>query len=137
MKILKVRQTTSNYMAYGELGRYPLNIHINVRMIGFLLKWKSSNTLSSNVYQLNFTLKESKDFRFNWLDHIFKTCNSTVINYLLDSKELESSHQCIKLQFKRILQDQFIRSWLSDMNTSSRGQFYGMFKNEFKLERSY
>jgi hypothetical protein len=124
-------------MAYGELGRYPLNIHINVRMIGFLLKWKSSNTLSSNVYQLNFTLKESKDFHFNWLDHIFKTCNSTVINYLLDSKELESSHQCIKLQFKRILQDQFIRSWLSDMNTSSRGQFYGMFKNEFKLERSY
>jgi hypothetical protein len=82
-------------------------------------------------------LKESKDFHFNWLDHIFKTCNSTVINYLLDSKELESSHQCIKLQFKRILQDQFIRSWLSDMNTSSRGQFYGMFKNEFKLERSY
>ena len=42
-KILKVRQTTSNYMVYGELGRYPLNIHINVRMIGFWLKLKSSN----------------------------------------------------------------------------------------------
>ena len=46
--ILKVRQTTSNYMVYGELGRYPLNIHINVRMIGFWLKLKSSNKLSSN-----------------------------------------------------------------------------------------
>ena len=56
------------------------------------------------------------------------------MNCLLDSKELESSHQCIKLQFKRILQDQFIQSWFSDMNKSSRGQFYGMFKNEFKLE---
>jgi hypothetical protein len=54
----------------------------------------------------------------------------------LDSKELESSHQCIKLQFKRILQDQFIQSWFSDMNKSSRGQFYGLFKNEFKLEPS-
>ena len=62
--ILKVRQTTSNYMVYGELGRYPLNIHINVRMIGFLLMLKSSNKLSSNVYQLLFTLKESKDFHF-------------------------------------------------------------------------
>ena len=69
---------------------------------------KSSNKLSSNVYQLLFTLKESKDFRFKWLDHIFKICNSTGMNYLLDSKELESSHQCIKLQFKRILQDQCI-----------------------------
>jgi hypothetical protein len=56
------------------------------------------------------------------------------MNYLLDSKELESSHQCIKLQFKRILQDQFIQSWFSVMNKSSRGQFYGLFKNEFKLE---
>ena len=56
------------------------------------------------------------------------------MNYVLDSKELESSHQCIKLQFKRILQDQFIQSWFSDMNKSSRGQLYGMFKNEFKLE---
>jgi hypothetical protein len=35
-------------MVYGELGRYPLNIHINVRMIGFWLKLKSSNKLSSN-----------------------------------------------------------------------------------------
>jgi hypothetical protein len=110
-------------MVYGELGRYPLNIHINVRMIGFWLKLKISNKLSSNVYQLLFTLKESKDLRFKWLDHIFKICNSTGMNYLLDSRELESSHQCIKLQFKRILQDQFIQSWFSDMNKSSRGHF--------------
>ena len=41
------------------------------------------------------------------------------MNYLLDSKELESSHQCIKLQFKRILQDQFIQSWFSDMNNGN------------------
>ena len=64
-------------MVYEELGRYPLNIYINVRMIGFLLKLKSSNKLSSNVYQLLFTLKESKDFRFKWFDHIFKICNPT------------------------------------------------------------
>ena len=78
-------------MVYGELGRYPLNNHINVRMIGFWLKLKISNKLSSNVYQLLFTLKESKDLRFKWLDHIFKICNSTGMNYLFVSKELESS----------------------------------------------
>jgi hypothetical protein len=57
-KILKVRQTTSNYMVYGELGRYPLNIHI--RMIVFWLELKSSNKLSSNVYQLLLTWKSQK-----------------------------------------------------------------------------
>ena len=55
-------------MVYGELGRYPLNIHINVRMIGFWLKLKSSNKLSSNVYLLLFTFKESKDLRVKFLN---------------------------------------------------------------------
>jgi hypothetical protein len=38
--ILKVRQTSSNYMVYWELGRNPLNIHINVSMIWILVKIK-------------------------------------------------------------------------------------------------
>ena len=38
------------------------------------------------------------------------------------------------MQFKRNLQDQFIQSWFSDRNKSSRGQFYVLLKNEFKLE---
>ena len=77
-KILKVRQTTSNYMVYGALGRDPLNIHINVRMIGFLLKLKSSNKLSSNVYQLLFTLKESKVSVLNGLIIFLKYASQQV-----------------------------------------------------------
>ena len=77
-KISKVSQTTSHYMVYGELGRYPLNIHINVRMIGFWLKLKSSSKLSSNVYQLLFTFKESKDLRVKWFEHIFNYATQQV-----------------------------------------------------------
>ena len=77
-KILKVSQTTSHYMVYGELGRYPLNIYINVRMIAFWLKLKSSNKLSSNVYQLLFTFKESKDLRVKWFDPIFNYATQQV-----------------------------------------------------------
>jgi hypothetical protein len=65
-------------MVYGELGRYPLNIHINVRMIVFWLKLKSSNKLSSNVYQLLFTFKESKDLRVKWFDPIFNYATQQV-----------------------------------------------------------
>jgi hypothetical protein len=75
-------------MVYGELGRYPLHIHINVRMIGFWLKLKSSDKLSRNVYQLLYILKESKDFRFKRLDHIFKICNPTGMNYYVSNCNL-------------------------------------------------
>jgi hypothetical protein len=65
-------------MVYGALGRDPLNIHINVRMIGFLLKLKSSNKLSSNVYQLLFTLKESKVSVLNGLIIFLKYASQQV-----------------------------------------------------------
>jgi hypothetical protein len=65
-------------MAYGELGRYSLNIYINVRMIGFWSKLKSSNKLSSSVHQLLFTIKESKDLRVKWFDHIFNYATQQV-----------------------------------------------------------
>ena len=35
---------------------------------------------------------------------------------------------------KQILSDQFIQKWHSDINNSSRGQFYSGFKNDFCLE---
>jgi hypothetical protein len=39
-----------------------------------------------------------------------------------------------KNMVKRILRDQFIQKWHSDINNSSRGQFYSGFKNDFCLE---
>jgi hypothetical protein len=32
------------------------------------------------------------------------------------------------------LQDQYIQKWFSDINNSSRGEYYSKFKTEFKLE---
>ena len=78
-KILKVRQTTSNYMVYGELGRYPLNIHINVRMIVFWLELKSSNKLSSNAYQLLLNLKEQNISILNGLVIFLKYATQQVL----------------------------------------------------------
>jgi hypothetical protein len=32
---MKVKKCTSNYIVYGELGRVPMSVHINAKMIGF------------------------------------------------------------------------------------------------------
>jgi hypothetical protein len=33
------------------------------------------------------------------------------------------------------LTDQYIQNWFSQIENSSRGEFYGIFKNEFNLEK--
>jgi hypothetical protein len=33
------------------------------------------------------------------------------------------------------LTDQYIQNWFNQIENSSRGEFYGIFKNEFNLEK--
>lgn len=37
-RILKLKSSTLNFMIYGELGRFPINIYVIKRMIAFWLK---------------------------------------------------------------------------------------------------
>ena len=52
-RILNVRLTMPNYIVYGELGRYPLEIRVKLRMVSFSFWTKlvqSENKLSSILY---------------------------------------------------------------------------------------
>jgi hypothetical protein len=40
----------------------------------------------------------------------------------------------LQVTIKHRLQDQYIQKWFSDINNSSRGEYYSKFKTEFKLE---
>lgn len=51
-RILKVKNSTTNYMVYCELGRVPLYITRYVRMIDYWLKLlKSDNCILKNCYE--------------------------------------------------------------------------------------
>jgi hypothetical protein len=39
-----------------------------------------------------------------------------------------------KSVFNQILRDQFVQKWLSDIYSSSHGQFYSVFKKDFCIE---
>ena len=80
------------------------------------------------------TLKESNRIKCKWLDFIYNICNSTGMNFLLNTDNISLSTQFIKYKIKNVLQDHFIQSWFSDIEKSSRHEFYGIFKTEFKLE---
>ena len=62
-KILKIRNNTPSYMVYGELGRFPMEIIIKLRMVSF---WNSllegNNRLSSIIYNLMLKLQTNNIF---------------------------------------------------------------------------
>jgi hypothetical protein len=58
--LLNLKTSTPNFMLYGELGRYPLNITVKLKMLSFwskLIDGKQSK-LSSLIYRLLY-LKNS------------------------------------------------------------------------------
>jgi hypothetical protein len=99
-RILNLRLTTPNYMVYGELGRYPLEISVKLRMVSFWTKLvQSENKLSSNLYRLMLQI------------HDFKFC---VMSILIITWSLYSTvvHRCWKLISWWILLDLQICIWI-------------------------
>jgi hypothetical protein len=53
LTVLKVRNTTINFIVYVELGRFPLEIRVKLRMISYWCKLVNNETkLSSSKYIL-------------------------------------------------------------------------------------
>ena len=59
-RILKVRSSTPNFMVHVELGRYPLEIRVKIRMISFWNRLVNNNErMSSCIYRLLYSLKSN------------------------------------------------------------------------------
>jgi hypothetical protein len=48
-RILKVRTTTPNFMVYGELGRFSLEIKVKMRMVSYWNKLLQTEKLSRSI----------------------------------------------------------------------------------------
>ena len=58
----------------------------------------------------------------------------TGLNYLWNQQQPVHSVQ-LKFIVKQNLTDQYIQNWFNQIENSSRGEFYGIVKNEFNLEK--
>ena len=76
--ILHLKQSTPNFMVYGELGRCPLSIKLKVRMINFWFKLnEDKNKISSLLYRLLFVNYFNYGIENKWLlfiKSIFDDC---------------------------------------------------------------
>jgi hypothetical protein len=69
-KILKVRNNTQHFTVYGELGRLPLEIMVEQKLVLF---WNSmlfnNQKLSSIMYKLMLKLYEINPTKFKWISY--------------------------------------------------------------------
>lgn len=131
--IIHARKSTPLYMIYGELGRYPIEIIIKDRMINYWNRLISSkqNKLASLLYQ-----------KLRSTTHI----NSKWILKIQDILE-ESGRRDIWLNqipnpntgtlIKQILKDQYLQSWNTKLEKSSKGLNYRIFKDSINLEQYF
>ena len=72
--------------------------------------------------------------QFKWLNLIKSIFEKTGLNYLWNQQQPVHSVQ-LKFIVKQNLTDQYIQNCFNQIENSSRGEFYGIFKNEFNLEK--
>jgi hypothetical protein len=132
---LGVRTTTPNFITNGELGRTPIDICIKLRNAKFWnILISNENKLSCILYEIMLNLSVIDHVQFKWLNVIKSIFEKTGPNYLWNHQQSFHSVQ-LKFIVKQNLTDQYIQNWFNQIENSSRGKCYGMFKNEFNLEK--
>ena len=101
-------------------------------MISYWCKLVNNETkLSSSLYRLMLCLKIQGQNIFKWINYVESIINRAGLGYIF----INQVGYCEKTYLNQILIDQFVSSWYNDIENSSRGQFYGCFKKDFRLEK--
>ena len=114
-------------MVYGELGRYPIEIDIELRIISYWTK------LSTIMYHLSYHTYMTKNLPLKWIkftENIFHECG---FSYIWDGQNFPHE-DWLKAVIKRRLMDQFIQNWFSKIIDSPKAINYRIFKTKFEFE---
>ncbi|XP_067660315.1 uncharacterized protein [Haliotis asinina] len=133
--ILNVKQSTPDFMIYGELGRYPISISVKVRIISNWAKMLScNNKLNTIFYHVMCNLYSvNADFNFPLLSSVKRILQDTGLYYIWLSQSVPSI-VWLKNDVHLTLIDQFKQLWWRSAVDSSKGCYYVMYKHSLFLE---
>ena len=134
-KYLHLKASTPNYMVYAETGRYPLEISIKTRMIGYwirLITGKESK-IAHKIYKI---LLNTQNFKSKWITEI-KSILTEIGRQDIWLNQNTYLHNNTKSLVNKILIDQYQQQWHSNLEISSKGKIYGMFKENINLEHYF
>jgi len=135
--VLGVNRSTTNNMVYGELGRYPLKISIEVRMINFwarLLQLSDKQKLCQTMYMMLPKEQNAQSNKFKWLQYVRNILNKCGLSYIWND-QWTPGIKWLTDKVKQILMDQYTQKWSAEIYESNKCINYRMFKDVFVFEK--
>ena len=134
--ILNLKNSTPSFMVYGETGRYPLYVTVYTRMISHWAKVLASDECRICKIVYRYLYEQHKkgicNPWFTCIQNIFNSCGMS--NIWNDQCTTYVSPRWVSSVISQSLKDQFIQKWHSDLNESSKGLCYRIYKTTFSIE---
>ena len=133
--LLRVKKSTPDFMLYGELGRYPLDLNIKLRMINYwskLLTGKQEK-LPALLYKLSFQLYGNDVPWLNSIKNIFDECGMSYVW----NRQFFIRNTWLYTIIKQNLIDQFKQSWHTTVQESPKALNYRIFKENLEFEHYF
>ena len=134
--LLGLKSSTPNCMVYGEVGCYPVSVHIKVRMIAYWFKLCSSDEqkICKKLYNVLLHMHADDTYHSEWLNSIINILQQNGLGFIWQSQGANISLHTVKLDLQHRLQCQFVQNWHAMMEESSKCALYSNIKTVFKLE---
>ena len=133
--LLHLKPSTPDFMVYGELGRFPLDINIKTQSISYWSKLiaGNENKLSNTLYKLCMISSENADRDIKWIRNIKTILDSCGLSNIWLHQTFPSD-KWLKLKVKQTLFDQFTQEWRSKLQNSPKALNYRLYKEKLEFE---
>ena len=130
--ILGVQGKTCNNMVYGELGRFPLGIHIKKRAVGFWgrLVTNKDTKISRVTYSNIRRLSDINYYKCKWIDFIKGILQDCDLINIWQTHHFQSV-DWLKITVGKKLKDNFIAKWKHELGNMTSCDVYVHYKQNF------
>ena len=119
--ILHVRKSTPHFMLHGDLGRHPISISVNKRIIGYWHNVLCNTTkLSAKLYRLVLKDYINSYYDYKWLSNVKSILDECGLSYIwYDQSNIDNKFVLLtKIDFS--FSCQYVQTWHSGVNCISK-----------------
>lgn len=133
--LLNVKKSTPDFMIYGELGRYPLEIDIKLRILNYWSKLMCGKQEKLPVILYKYAYKKY-GMNIPWLNNIKSILDSCGLSYVWNAQYFVSN-TWLYHKVKVSVVDQFKQNWHSILLESPKAINYRLFKDNAERENYF
>ena len=135
LKIVYLRPSTPSCMVYGEVGKLPLQVTIDKRLMSFWLRLlnKEESSLAHIVFMITHNLFVRYVYKAKWLCRVKHIVDNCGLSYLWLNQSMMDTNHAKQLIHTRI-EEVALHNWYTDISTSSMCTMYILFKKQLNFE---